>query len=110
MVTFDLALRVHHHNAIVVVFDLIVFDDQVPFTVNHENAFLLRVLNIVVHDSYLSGGFAATSNVRLHVTVDFVGENLGVTALSEENTLVEIMADEVRVWETLNLDALVLTP
>ena len=46
-----------------IVLDLIVFDDQLSLSVDHEYTLLLRVLDVVVHYAGLARSLAATRDV-----------------------------------------------
>ena len=49
-VIFDLPFRVDKNYAIVVILDDIVFNDKLALSINHKDALLQRVLNVIVLD------------------------------------------------------------
>ena len=82
---------------------MVVFDQQVWFTFDDEDAFAtLRVEDVVVHDAGVAGLLAAKRNICLDVLLDLVCNDLGRGPLNDQDALIIVLGDHISIWETFD--------
>ena len=68
-------------------------------TFDYKDAFRFGVLNNVILDLGSAGALTAQGDVSSDIGVDFVSIDDGVTAFDDQDALVVVVTDDVRVWE-----------
>mmetsp|Transcript_11521 Transcript_11521/g.19487 ORF Transcript_11521/g.19487 Transcript_11521/m.19487 type:complete len:252 (-) Transcript_11521:259-1014(-) len=96
------------HNSIVVARYNVGLDEEVLLALNHENALLLALFDLVVKNSgrHLARALSAESNIGLDVLEQVVGVDLCGTALLKENSLAVVLDDGVALGNLGVVDVL----
>ena len=96
----ELAIWIEEHHADMVTLYLVILHQEVFFALDDEDALsLLRVANEVVHDLRNAWILAAKCHTCLDVTIDFVRNYLAGAPLDDENSLLEVALNYVRIGE-----------
>ena len=103
LVVLDLALWVDENDAVLVLLDLIVFDQKLLLAFDYENTFsALRVENVIVHDTRLAWCLSTKSDVSLDVELYLVWNDLCAGPLYNQNALIVVVTNHVGIWKALD--------
>lgn len=103
-IAFEQPLGIDQYDTVEVVVDCVLFDDELVFTLNDKEALTLAVFDLVVPDLGLTGVLAADRDVCLDIGIDLVRYDLGVASLDDEDALVVVVPDHIRVRKTLEAE------
>ena len=101
LVILDKSFAVNQDDSIEVIIDGILFNEQLLFTLNNEDALTLRIFYHIEFDLRLAGVLTTECYVGLDIGVNLVGYDGGIATLDNQNALVVIVPDHIAVGETL---------